>query len=99
VGKRSTYEPCYSEEWYSSKKMFKLWEKNSVWFCMTCWDYLEMTSSFTSPGPMSPIWLHNVDQHALLSMHLMVIKYKCINRVGEKWDNSLFKVLGRLHIQ
>ena len=72
------------------KKTFEFWEKNSVWFCANCWDYLEMTSSFMSPGPMSHIWLHNVEQRTLLSMHMLELKYKCI---GEKCDNSLFEVL------
>ena len=90
-GKHSIYEPYYSEKWYSSKKMFKFWEKNSVWFCTACWDYLEMTSSFISPGPLSPIWLHNVEQRTLLSMHMLELKYKCLH-VGEKCDDSLFEV-------
>jgi len=81
IGKRSTYECRYSDEWYSSKKMFKFWEQNSIWFCMTCWEYLEETSAFTSAGPMSPVWLHNTEQRTLLLMHLTELKHKCMGVV------------------
>ena len=69
-------------------KNVQILEKNNVWFCMTCWEYVEETSA----GHMSPILLHNTEQRSLLLMHVMEIKHKCMGVDAVYW-NALKRLL------
>jgi hypothetical protein len=55
VGKPCSFS-CVVEECCTSEKWFEFWgERNSVWFCMSCRDYLKKSDSTISPGAMSPV--------------------------------------------
>jgi len=80
VGNRSSWaQSSGSEECYTSENLFKFWGKNSVWFCMSCWDYLSWVYAATFPGAMSLIWLRNVNT-AERRMQIAVLKLKYIRK-------------------
>jgi len=58
-----------------------------------------MVWSLTSPSSMSFVWLHNIEQRAVLRMQLAILKFECIRKrvVDDRWSDSMLEVIDRLY--